>query len=341
MGWILNLLSAVGLALISWFFKTPRIKQWVAAIAIFLLVCGTILSWRETQRAEGKAREAQQAQQDANDKIDSLRGELRETHQELQKANTTITQLHQELQDAKATIAQLNLNIIGLSERLGKAKDEESQKVITEVINSRTNDIAQWAKDFVPNLPSKRTEFFNLKADVENRQREKETKERQIQTENSAQLKTVFSLAAQMLQAYAHEYAVSVGNTNIQINPFKLPDNLYEKETNSEIRFSSNAVWSLNSTTGGFDMELYQFGGYNLDFQIGQPFFKIVFQNGTDQKSDKLYLRLSEKRDKIRFTYTGKVPENITGEYDISDYYALIIHKLQSVVEAQIEQQKN
>jgi hypothetical protein len=150
----------------------------------------------------------------------------------------------------------------------------------------------------------------------------------------------IYSFAIRLLQESARAYAAKTANTNIVISPMELPENLYGKQIQSEIRFNANAVWKFAIMAGWTPATQYHEG-----YDMNRPFLRITFIDSLNQQTGEIYFRMNQAGDKMTVVYTTKLhepdPHTINGEYDLSDYESRIRDDLQRVIKAQSLQLEN
>lgn len=281
-------------------------KRYYIQYAIALLVCCGWTgygTWLTKHAGDQAAEHAEQIQRDTNEKIAKIGLEFREKIQ--------------------AVLVKLNA-----------AKQEESQKITEEKIRALKNDFSQWAEDFATNMPTEKSKFAQLKIALQKKQAEETDKEIQRQKQESGQLYPVYSSAIKFLQESVRAFASKTGNTNILIDPLELPENLYGKQISGNIHFT-NAVWNLSILAGWTSYTPYQAG-----YDVNKPFLKITFGS-----QEEFYLRINEQGNKMTIVYRTSLPtpnpENINGEYDLSDYESVLKSDLQRIIKAQLLQLEN
>ena len=79
---------------------------------------------------------------------------------------------------------------------------------------------------------------------------------------------------------------------------------------------------------------------YQVGYYINKPFLKITFGS-----QEEFYLRINEQGNKMAIVYRTSLPtpnpENINGEYDLSDYEGMLRSDLQRIIKAQLLQLEN
>ena len=150
------------------------------------------------------------------------------------------------------------------------------------------------------------------------------------------QSRSPYAFAIACVQQTARDYAAKSGNTNVVISPMELPDNLYGKQIESEIRFGESALWRLTIMSGWTSATQAQKG-----YDLNRPFLRITFIDTLNQQTGEIYFRVNQEGDKMTIVYTTNLPEPnphaINGEYKLSDYESLIRGDLQRIIKAQLQ----
>ena len=151
------------------------------------------------------------------------------------------------------------------------------------------------------------------------------------------QSRSPYAFAIGCVQQTARDFATESGNTNIVISSMELPDNLYGKHIESEIRFGKSALWRL-TIMSGWTLATQAQKGYDLN----RPFLRITFIDTLNQQTGEICFRVNQEGDKMTIVYTTTLPEpdphTINGEYNLSDYESLIRGDLQRITKAQLQQ---
>jgi hypothetical protein len=143
----------------------------------------------------------------------------------------------------------------------------------------------------------------------------------------------VFAMAC--VQQTARDYAVKSGYTNVAISTMELPDNLYGKQIEGEIRFGESAAWKLTIMSGWTRATQAQKG-----YDLNRPFLRIIFIDSENQITGEVYFRVNQNGDKIAIVYktnlTSPNPTGIDGEYDLANYEGRIQGVLGQITKAQL-----
>jgi hypothetical protein len=146
-----------------------------------------------------------------------------------------------------------------------------------------------------------------------------------------------YAFAIACVQETARNYAAKSGNTNVVISPMELPDNLYGKQIESEIRFGEAALWRL-TIMSGWTPATQAKKGYDLK----SPFLRITFMDARKQQTGEIYFRMNQVGDKMAIVYTANLadpqPATIDGEFDLSNYESRIKDDLERIAKAQLAQ---
>lgn len=151
----------------------------------------------------------------------------------------------------------------------------------------------------------------------------------------NGQSRSPYAFAIACVQKAARDYAAKSGNTNVQITPMELPDNLYGKQIESEIRFGASAHWRLTIMSGWTPATQAQEG-----YDLNRPFLRITFINALNQQTGEVYFRMNRAGDKMAVVYTTNLaepqPATINGEFGLSDYERRIQDDLDRITSAQL-----
>jgi len=241
------------------------------------------------------------------------------------RSQETERMLHAQREQDERTVRELREERQSILVALNAAKREDSKKITEEKIHVIQSDFSQWAEKFATNLPGKRNEFAQLKADFQKAQIDAANKEIQRQIQISGQEYPVFSFGIRFLQESVRAYAKQTGR-GIQVDPLELGENFFVKSPDREIRFGTNAVWRISviSNTGG-----------------QMPYLKVTFIDSLGGQSGMFQLRFLAD-NKLRFNYAAKVPipnpATVNGLHDMINYEGAVRDALQRVIEAQLLQ---
>ncbi|MBP9902985.1 MAG: hypothetical protein KBH45_16110 [Verrucomicrobia bacterium] len=153
---------------------------------------------------------------------------------------------------------------------------------------------------------------------------------KEIQT--SQQAFPVLSFATRYVQETVRAYSKKSGK-DIKVDAFELPENLYDKQTDYEIRFGTNAVWKFSVSAR---RPAAQLGTSSF------PSLRIEFIDFQGKGSGVLSLRTQLTQNKFSMIYQSTIPtpdpKGISGLRDLADYETAIREVFQRVIEAQLVQ---
>ena len=118
------------------------------------------------------------------------------------------------------------------------------------------------------------------------------------------QTRLPYGFAIACLQDQARAYAAKSGNTNVAVGPTELPDNLYGKQIQSEIRFGDAACWRLTIMSGWTSGTQAQMG-----YDLNKPFLRITFLDARREQTGEVYFRINQKGDKMTVLYRTALAE--------------------------------
>jgi hypothetical protein len=154
------------------------------------------------------------------------------------------------------------------------------------------------------------------------------------------QSRSPYAFAIACVQETARNYAAKSGDTNVVISPMELPDNLYGKQIESEIRFGESALWKL-TIMSGWTPATQAKKGYDLN----HPFLRITFMDAQKQQTGEVYFRMNQIGDKMTIVYMTNLadpqPETIDGEFALSNYESRIKDDLDRITKVQLAQLAN
>ncbi len=231
------------------------------------------------------------------------------------------------------TVRELREERQAILVKLNSAKREDSKKITEEKIRVIQKDFAQWAENFATNLPTRRSEFAQLKVDFQKAQIENANKNLQRQVRVSGETYPALSWAIRVVQESVRAYVNKTGK-QATIEPLDLPENFFEKTTESAIRFGGKAVWKLSVTAAGRPLIQPGIGPRRT------PYLKINFVDFNGQQAGTFSLVPQPEAKKLSISYSAsfQTPNtaSISGDRDMSDYEDAITSALQPVIEAQL-----
>lgn len=156
----------------------------------------------------------------------------------------------------------------------------------------------------------------------------------------SGQSRSPYAFAIACIQEKARAYAANSGKTNVVVNPMELPDNLYGKRIEGEIRFGDSGVWRMTVMSGWTAATQAQKG-----YDLNQPFLRVAFIDARKQQTEEIYFRINQRGDKMTIVHktslAGPQSALINGEYDLSSYESRIKDVLEQITDAQLRQLEN
>lgn len=151
----------------------------------------------------------------------------------------------------------------------------------------------------------------------------------------SGQSRSPYAFAIACVQEIARNYAAKSGDTNVVISPMELPDKVYGKQVESEIRFGESALWRL-TIMSGWTPATQAKKGYDLN----SPFLRITFMDAQKKQTGEIYFRMNQVGDKMTIVYATNLadpqPATIDGEFDLSSYESRIRDTLQRITDVQL-----
>lgn len=216
--------------------------------------------------------------------------------------------------------------------QLNAAKQEDSKRITEEKIRVIQKDFSEWADSFVKNQQRIKGELDKVKIDFEQGKLQEQIDEAKKEIQTSQQAFPIISFAIRYVQEAVRAYSGKTGKM-IKVEAFELPENLYEKQTDYEIRFSTNAVWK-------FSVSARRPAGRSGTSSF--PSLRIEFVDSQGKTCGTLTVRTRLTDNKFSMTYQASIPtpdpKTIAGYRDFTEYETAIREVFQRVIEAQLVQ---
>jgi hypothetical protein len=299
--------------------KNRKLTAWgIVSVVITIL---SLLVALGAQYAEGVRQKRQDSE--SRNEANELKEKNTEILKELQGQKAANDRSEQEFREKfQAVLVQLDA-----------AKHEDSKRITEEKIRVIQKDFTEWATNFVKNFPTIKDEIDKTKRDFEQGKLQSQIDETKKEVQTSEQAFPVISFAIRYVQEAVRAYSKQTSK-EIKIDLVELPKNFYEKQTEYEIRFNTNAVWKFH--IGG----RRPVGQYNHPNWF--PYLQIEFKDSQGKESGRLSLQTNPAGKKFSMNYEASIPTpdpaTVAGDRELSDYETPVREVFQRVIEAQLVQ---
>ncbi len=220
------------------------------------------------------------------------------------------------------------------------SKTEEAARITEEKINTIRMDLETWASYMATNLPFKKRQLEEQRAERGKRTAKAAAEQQQREIQLTAQAYPPGSFALRFLQESLAAYSKKA-RKDITIPPLAIPNNIFASPANAAIQFATNGAWlvELNTRPGPPILNRPPF----TPIPAGpQPLITVHFRPKDPTISLGLfYLRLIPERGLIQLAYQQMSPTQdpvpgLNAEYPITEYEAPIQTTLQRVMEIEL-----